>query len=306
MPAPSKTQYARMADAEDHIVCKYKGLRATVLYRLHASGFDTNPYSDASEAYRQTAFDKKSSATTRQESKQQYVAEKRKVLRALAASTARNVTAKSQQRRHRRICASKSSSGSTQQRRLERNKQSEQVPVFNFRRACDDKYQEAEQTLVCVAIADNEEHGCDKNAELVVKAEQPSDIAITLASSNQKVQCAEHVKTVIEETERASVDFEDALLTEACVWPTFANKQRADNAADGDCVGAAEQLSAIALQMSAHNNGVECCGDGQVVIEEVESSAATSEDSYSAKDKSAAAPLCPVLSFGNNPAAITC
>ena len=89
------------------------------------------------------------------------------------------------------------------------------------------------------------------------------------------------------------------------MWPTFANEQRANDAADGNCVGAAEQLAAIALQMSAHNNGVDCCGDGQVMIEEVESSAATSEDSYSAKDKSAAAPLCPMLSFGKKPAAIT-
>ena len=117
MPAPSKTQYARKADAEDHIVCRYKGLRASVLHRLQASGFDTNIYCALSEAYRQTAFDKKSSATTRHESKQQYIAEKRKVLRALAASRARNVTANSQKLRHGRIFASKSSSGSTRQRR---------------------------------------------------------------------------------------------------------------------------------------------------------------------------------------------
>ena len=135
------------------------------------------------------------------------MAEKTKVLRALAASTARDVTAKSQQRRHRKICAPKSSSSSTQPCRLEKNKQSEQVPVVRCRRACDDEYQETEQTLVCVTIADNKEHGCDKNADMVVKAKQPSDIAFTLASSNQKVRCAEHVKTVIEETERASVVF---------------------------------------------------------------------------------------------------
>ena len=38
--------------------------------RFARVGFDTNPYSDASEAYQQTAFDTKSSAATRQESKQ--------------------------------------------------------------------------------------------------------------------------------------------------------------------------------------------------------------------------------------------
>ena len=71
-------------------------------------------------------------------------------------------------------------------------------------------------------------------------------------------------------------------------------------------MGAAEQLPAIALQLSPHNKRVEYFVDGQVVIEEVESSAATSEDSFSAKDISAAASPCPVLSFGNNPDAITC
>ena len=96
------------------------------------------------------------------------------------------------------------------------------------------------------------------------------------------------------------------MLTEACVWPTLANTPRAGNAAEGDCVGAAEQLSAIALQLSPRNGRVECSVDGQVVIEELESSAATSEDSFSAKDISAAASPCPVLSFGNNPDAITC
>ena len=49
-------------------------------------------------------------------------------------------------------------------------------------------------------------------------------------------------------------------------------------------MGAAEQLSAIALQLSPHNKRVECFVDGQVVIEEVESSAATSQDSFFAKD----------------------
>ena len=181
-----------------------------------------------------------------------------------------------------------------------------QVPVLNFRRVCDDQYQQPEQPLVYVAIADNEVHGCAKNVDLVVKAEQPLDVAVSLVLFNQEVQFAEHVSFVIEDTERASVDFENVLLTEACVWPTLANTPRAGNAAEGDCVGAAEQLSAIALQLSPHNKRVECFVDGQVVIEEVESSAATSEDSFSAKDISAAASPCPVLSFGNNPDAITC
>ena len=98
-----------------------------------------------------------------------------------------------------------------------------QVPVLNFRRVCDDQYQQPEQPLVYVAIADNEVHGCAKNVDLVVKAEQPPDVAVTLALFNQEVQCAEHVSFVIEDTERASVDFENVLLTEACVWPTLAN-----------------------------------------------------------------------------------
>ena len=49
-------------------------------------------------------------------------------------------------------------------------------------------------------------------------------------------------------------------------------------------MGAAEQLLAIALQLSPHNKRVEYFVDGQVVIEEVESSAATSPDSFFAKD----------------------
>ena len=49
-------------------------------------------------------------------------------------------------------------------------------------------------------------------------------------------------------------------------------------------MGAAEQPSAIALQLSPRNGRVECSVDGQVVIEEVESSAATSQDSFFAKD----------------------
>ena len=47
-------------------------------------------------------------------------------------------------------------------------------------------------------------------------------------------------------------------------------------------------------------------GDGQVVSEEVELSFATSEDSTSAKLKSAAAQPLAVLSLENNPAGITC
>ena len=59
--------------------------------------------------------------------------------------------------------------------------------------------------------------------DLVVKAEQPLDVAVSLVLFNQEVQFAEHVSFVIEDTERASVDFENVLLTEACVWPTLAN-----------------------------------------------------------------------------------
>ena len=136
----------------------------------------------------------------------------------------------------------------------------------------------------------------------MVAAEQPPDIAIPVSTQNEKVQCAEHDKPVVEEPERASVDSEDALPAKAFVWPTFANMERADNAVDGESVGAAEQLSAIALKTSARNKGVECSGDGQLVIEELELTYATSEDSTSAKVKSAAAQPLAVLSLQNNPA----
>ena len=63
-------------------------------------------------------------------------------------------------------------------------------------------------------------------------------------------------------------------------------------------MGAAEQLLAIALQLSPHNKRVEYFVDGQVVIEEVESSAATSQDSFFAKDISVSASSFPVLFFG--------
>ena len=62
-----------------------------------------------------------------------------------------------------------------------------QVPVLNFRRVCDDQYQQPEQPLVYVAIADNEVHGCAKNVDLVVKAEQPLDVAVSLVLFNQEV-----------------------------------------------------------------------------------------------------------------------
>ena len=48
MPAPSKTEYASKADDDDNTVCAYKGLRTTVLDRLHASGFDTKSCTGAS------------------------------------------------------------------------------------------------------------------------------------------------------------------------------------------------------------------------------------------------------------------
>ena len=168
----------------------------TVLVKLRSSSFDTTSYTNSMDKYRRV--------------KPHFVAEKRKVLRALAGSKAKDVASNPvvpSSCCHAKACVAKSSCGSKQRRRPGTNKKSEQVPVVRCRRACDDEYQEAEQTLVCVKIADNKEHGCDKNADMVVKAKQPSDIAFTLASSNQKVRCAEHVKTVIEETERASVVF---------------------------------------------------------------------------------------------------
>ena len=156
MPAPSKAQYALKADGEDDMVCRYKGLRTTVLHRLHASGFDTTSYTDASEAYRQTAHDTKASAATRQTSKHQYVAEMRKVLRVLAGSKAKDVLPKSQALRHGKNCASKSSCGSQQRRRPGKKKKSEQVPVGNFGRVGDGDFQAGEQACVCVAYAKNE------------------------------------------------------------------------------------------------------------------------------------------------------
>ena len=58
VPAPSKKQYACKADDEDDIVCQYKGLRPTVLHNLHASGFNTTRYTDASEAAKQHLTEK--------------------------------------------------------------------------------------------------------------------------------------------------------------------------------------------------------------------------------------------------------
>ena len=156
MPAPSKAQYALKANSEDDMVCRYKGLRTTVLHRLHVSGFDTTSYTHASEAYRQPAPDTKASATTRQTSKRQYVAEMRKVLRVLAGSKAKDVLPKSQALRHGKNCASKSSCGSQQRRRPGKKKKSEQVPVGNFERVGDGDFQAGEQACVCVAYAKNE------------------------------------------------------------------------------------------------------------------------------------------------------
>ena len=122
MPAPSKTEYARKADDEDDRVCAYKGLRTTVLDKLHASGFDTTSYTDASQKYREVAHDTKASATARQRTKHHYVAEKRKVLRALAGSKAKDVLPKAQALRHAKDCAAKSSCGSKQRRRPGKSK----------------------------------------------------------------------------------------------------------------------------------------------------------------------------------------
>ena len=59
----------------------------------------------------------------------------------------------------------------------------------------------------------------------------------------------------------------------------------------------AEQLSDIALEKSAGNKGVECSGDGQLLIEEIELAVAVPEDSLSAEVKSAAAKPLAILSF---------
>ena len=302
MPAPSKTQYNCKAEAKDDIICQYKGLRPTVLHNLHASGFDTTRYTDVSEAYRQTAFDKKASATTRQKNKLIYVAEKRKVLRALAGSKAKNVTAQSQRMRRGRMCAIKSSNGSKQPCRPQKNKQTEQVPVVDLGGAGDDKQREAEQTFVCVSIADNEEDGRAKRIELKVKAEQPSDNANSGALQNAKIQCAERDTPVLKEAERASVDSEDDLPTEVRVWPTFADNQETDNVVGEKCVGATEQLFASALHSSAHNKEVERLENGPVVIEEFGLTFANSKDSKSLEIKSAEAIKPAVLSVKRNPA----
>ena len=76
----------------------------------------------------------------------------------------------------------------------------------------------------------------------------------------------------------------------------------AENAVDGEPVVAAEQLSDIAIEKSARNKRVECSGDGQLVIEELELAFATPEDCLSAEVKSAAAKPLAILSLQNNPA----
>ena len=302
MPAPSKKQYACKADDVDDIVCEYKGLRPTVLHNLHASGFDTTRYSDASEAYRQTAFDRKASATTRQKSKQVYIAEKRKVLRALASSKARNDTANLQKLRHGRMCASELSSGSKQPCRPDKNKHTEQVPGVNLGGAGDDEQREAEQTFACVSIVNDEEAARAKRIELVVTAAQPPDTACSGTLQNVKVQCADHDTPVIEKAEGASVDFEDDLLAEVRVWPTVANNQRTDNVVGEECVGATTHLSAIGLQSAALNEEVERFVNGQVVVEEFGLTLAKFKDTISLPGKSASAMLPALLSVKRKPA----
>ena len=103
MPAPSKTEYASKADDDDNTVCVYKGLRTTVLDRLHASGFDIKSYTGASQKYWEVAHDMKASATARQTAKEQYGSEKRKVLRALAGSKAKHVAPKVRAMRHAKV-----------------------------------------------------------------------------------------------------------------------------------------------------------------------------------------------------------
>ena len=297
MPAPSKTQYARKAAGEDDMVCAYKGLRTTDLDKLHASGFDTTSYTEAREKYRQVAHDTKASATARQRTKHLFVAEKRKVLRALAGSKAKDVVPKPQAPRHIKDCAAKSSCGSKQRRRPGKNKKSEQVPVVNFGRAGDGDHQAGEQAFVCVAFANNEEGERAQDGEPVVAAEQPPDIAVQKSAQNEGVQCAEDGKPVVEEPERASVGSADALPAEASVWPAFANMEGAECAVTSQPVISAEQLSDIALEKSAGTRGVECSGDGQLLIEEIELTVAVPEDSLSAEVKSAAAKPLAILSF---------
>ena len=185
MSAPSKSQYACKTDAGDDMVCNYKGLRDTVLHKLQTLGFDTTSYTDASEAYRQTAFDRKASATARQQNKYQYVADERKVLRALADSKAKDTMPQSQELRRGKNCASKSSCGSKQRRRPGKNKKSEQVSVVNIGRAGDGEHHAGEQPFVCVAFANNEESERAQDAETVVAAEQPPDIAVQKSAQNE-------------------------------------------------------------------------------------------------------------------------
>ena len=49
-PSESKRCMAASPRAEDDRVCKYKGLRPTVLHHLHASSFATTRHTDVSEA----------------------------------------------------------------------------------------------------------------------------------------------------------------------------------------------------------------------------------------------------------------
>ena len=224
------------------------------------------------------------------------------VLRALAGSKVKKVMPKPPELRHGKDCASKSSCGSKQRRRPGRNKKSEQVPVVNFGRAGDGEHQAGEQTFVGVAFANKKEDEHAENVEPVFAAEQPPDIAIQKSAKDEEDQCAEPGKPVVEEPDRASVGSEDALPTEASVWPTFANVKGAENAVDGEPVVAAEQLSDIAIEKSARNKRVECSGDGQLVIEELELALATPEDCLCAEVKSAAAKPLAILSLQNNPA----
>ena len=91
-------------------------------------------------------------------------------------------------------------------------------------------------------------------------------------------------------------------MAEVSVWPTFAINQRTDNVVGGECVGATEHLSAIALQSSAHNKEVERLVDGSVVVEEFGLTFATSKDSTLLEVKFAVVMLPAELSVVRNDA----
>ena len=107
---------------------------------------------------------------------------------------------------------------------------------------------------------------------------------------------------MVEEPERAFVGPEDALPAEVFVWAACANNEEAECAVDGEPVVAAEQPPDIALEKSAGNKGVECAGDGKLVVEELERAFVGPEDSLPAEVKSAPAKPLAILGPQNMPA----